>query len=106
MTRHSGPDSPFWQYGRMCASVIARPSRASQMMWWYSCSDFVSRVLSSFRSLLAFTSFFESRIDRPNTWKKDADSASLPGRVRVGKLVRLARRPKIFSSIWDTAIDG
>lgn len=86
--------------------MIASPSRANQMMWWYSWSDFVSRVLSSFRSLRALTSFFESSIDNPSTWKKDADNTSLPGLVRVGKLVCLARRPRIFSSIWDTAIDG
>ena len=106
MTRHSGPDSPFWQYGRMCASVIASPSRASQMMWWYSLSDLVSRVLSSFRSRLAFTSFLDSRIERPRTWKKAAERTSFAGRVRVGKPLTLASRPKIFSSIWDTAIDG
>jgi len=58
----------FRTIGSMYSSSIHSPSFASHIMWWYSCNDFVSRVVSSRRRRRARMSFLERRAERPRTW--------------------------------------
>ena len=44
-----------------------RPSLDNQIMWWYSWTDFVSLVLSSFLCRLARISFLDKITDNPRT---------------------------------------
>lgn len=68
------------------------------MMWWYSCSDLVSRVMSSRRNFRARISFFDSITETPSTLYSIVESRGFSRPMTAAKF------PKAFWSTSEEAI--